>query len=47
MSKTNLNATKIMIIRHVEKPSSALPQVPPYGVTDTGDQDPESLTIQG
>lgn len=44
MSKTNLNATKIMIIRHAEKPPSA---PPPYGVLDTGDQDPESLTIQG
>jgi hypothetical protein len=47
MSRTNLNTTKIMIIRHAEKPSSVLPYVPPYGVTDTGDQDPESLTTQG
>lgn len=47
MGKTNLNATKIIIIRHAEKPSSAPPHVPPYGVSDTGDQDPESLTTQG
>jgi hypothetical protein len=47
MSKTNFNATKIMIIRHAEKPSSAAPDVPPYGVSDTGDKDSESLTIQG
>lgn len=47
MSETNLNAIKIMIIRHAEKPPSAPPYGPPYGVLDTGDQDPESLTIQG
>ncbi len=47
MSKTNLNATKIMIIRHAEKPSSAAPDDTPYGVSDTGDKDTESLTIHG
>jgi hypothetical protein len=47
MSNTNFNATKIMIIRHAEKPSSDDPDVPPYGVSDIGDKDPESLTIRG
>ena len=47
MNETNLNATKIMIIRHDEKPPSAPPHGPPYGVLDTGVQDSESLTIQG
>jgi hypothetical protein len=47
MNKINLNATKIMIIRHAEKPSSDDPDDTPYGVSDIGDKDPESLTIQG
>ena len=36
--------TKIMIIRHAEKPPSI---GEPFGVTAEGDQDVESLTIQG
>jgi hypothetical protein len=38
------STTKIMIIRHAEKPPSI---GEPFGVTAAGDQDVESLTIQG
>jgi hypothetical protein len=37
-------ATKIMIIRHAEKPPAT---GQPFGVTVEGAQDVESLTIQG
>lgn len=37
-------ATKIMLIRHAEKPPS---NPPPHGVNTTGDHDKESLIIQG
>ena len=37
-------ATKIMIIRHAEKPP---PSNDPAGVTPAGTQDPESLIVQG
>ena len=37
--------TKIMIIRHGEKPMDK--HVPPYGVTPDGEHDWESLTVQG
>jgi hypothetical protein len=37
-------ATKIMLIRHAEKPPN---NPPPSGVNSTGDQDEESLIIQG
>jgi hypothetical protein len=37
-------ATKIMIIRHAEKPPAS---GKPFGVTVEGDQDVESLTIEG
>jgi hypothetical protein len=37
-------ATKIMIIRHAEKPPA---NGQPFGVTVEGDQDAESLTIEG
>jgi hypothetical protein len=40
----NPTTTKIMIIRHAEKPPSI---GEPFGVTAAGDQDLESLTIQG
>jgi hypothetical protein len=36
--------TKIMIIRHAEKPQDS---GPPFGVTAAGDQDVESLIIEG
>jgi hypothetical protein len=39
-------ATKIMIIRHAEKPTTT-PPPPTYGVTITGAQDPDSLIVQG
>ena len=39
-----LTTTKIMIIRHAEKPPSI---GEPFGVTALGDQDVESLTIEG
>src|SRR5215211_6707860 len=37
-------ATKIMLIRHAEKPLS---DPPPYGVTSDGEREKESLTIRG
>jgi hypothetical protein len=33
-----------MIIRHAEKPTGT---GAPYGVTDAGEQDPESLIVDG
>ena len=35
---------KIMVIRHGEKPQGA---IPPYGVTTAGEQDANSLLVQG
>jgi hypothetical protein len=40
-------ATKIMIIRHAEKPPDPPSPPPPYGVNANGTQDAESLIIQG
>ena len=37
--------TKIMIIRHGEKPT--IKNQPPFGVTQDGEQDWESLTVRG
>jgi len=53
MSSTNTRATKIMIIRHAEKPPDPPPPppafapLPPYGVNANGTQDAESLVVQG
>lgn len=44
MAPPNPSATKIMIIRHAEKPSG---KGAPYGVNSDGVGDPESLTVQG
>ena len=38
------SATKIMVIRHAEKPPAS---GAPHGVTIKGDQDPQSLIVQG
>lgn len=48
MSTAKTTASKIMIIRHAEKPPEppkATP--PPYGITIDGVQDPESLIVRG
>lgn len=37
-------ATKIMVIRHAEKPSN---DPPPHGVTSKGEREPESLVVRG
>jgi hypothetical protein len=37
-------ASVIMLIRHAEKPPAS---GPPFGITANGQQDPESLTVQG
>src|ERR1041384_526007 len=44
MPQTNQNATKIMIIRHAEKPASP---PPPHGVDVKGDDNKDSLIVQG
>jgi hypothetical protein len=44
MSKTLRQATKIMVIRHAEKPSNS-PLT--YGVTLEGERESESLTVRG
>lgn len=44
MSKTLRQATKIMLIRHAEKPANS---PPPYGVTAEGERESESLTVRG
>ena len=57
MTPSAPSATKIMIIRHAEKPPDPPPTpppafaqfapLPPYGVSSNGTQDAESLVIQG
>ena len=44
MSEATREATKIMIVRHAEKPSN---DPPPYGVTAEGERESESLTARG
>ncbi|HKY41805.1 MAG TPA: hypothetical protein VJM50_01815 [Pyrinomonadaceae bacterium] len=44
MTQTNSNATKIMIIRHAEKPP---PNPPPNGVNSAGEIASDSLIVQG
>ena len=44
MSETLRRATKIMLIRHAEKP---LNSHAPYGVTPDGEREKESLTVRG
>ena len=44
MSQPLRQATKIMLIRHAEKPINFQP---PYGVTCEGERDGESLTVRG
>jgi broad specificity phosphatase PhoE len=39
-----MTSTKIMVIRHAEKPAES---GFPTGVLETGEQDPESLTVRG
>jgi hypothetical protein len=43
-SSVTPTATKIMLIRHAEKPPS---NPPPHGIDINGDQDTESLIVQG
>ncbi|HKR00500.1 MAG TPA: hypothetical protein VJT09_07490 [Pyrinomonadaceae bacterium] len=43
MTSSQRQATKIMIIRHAEKPSDP----PPHGVTADGEREKESLTVRG
>jgi hypothetical protein len=50
MGKPNPIATKIMIIRHGEKPAKPKPHTPhgpPFGVNKNGIQDVHSLLVQG
>lgn len=44
MSEATREATKIMVVRHAEKPSG---DPPPYGVTAEGERESESLTVRG
>ncbi len=44
MSKPLRRATKIMVIRHAEKPPD---NPPPYGITIEGEHEKESLTARG
>ena len=44
MGETARHATKIMLMRHGEKPLS---DPPPYGVTAGGERESESLTVRG
>ena len=44
MSEILPKATKIMVIRHAEKPPGS---PPPYGVTSEGEREKESLTVRG
>jgi len=43
-NKPRRRAKKIMLIRHAEKPTTA---DPPYGVTENGKRESESLTVRG
>ena len=44
MGETARHATKIMLMRHGEKPTG---DPPPYGVTVDGERESESLTVRG
>lgn len=44
MKKTKRRPTKILLIRHAEKPAK---DSPPYGVTQKGDRSKESLEVRG
>lgn len=44
MSEQTRRATKIMLIRHAEKPPGS---PPPHGVTEEGEREDESLTVRG
>jgi hypothetical protein len=44
MNEDLRQATKIMVIRHAEKPAS---DPPPHGVTFKGEREKESLTVRG
>ena len=44
MGETARHATKIMLVRHGEKPTN---DPPPYGVTVDGERESESLTVRG
>src|SRR5262249_18240640 len=44
MSRANPNAAKVMVGRHAEKPADS---GSPFGVAVDGNQDPESLIVQG
>ena len=44
MGKRRPRATKIMLVRHAEKPAKV---PPPYGVTRKGDRSKESLEVRG
>jgi len=44
MSGPLRRATKIMVIRHAEKPTS---HPPPYGITLEGVREKESMTVRG
>ncbi|MBA2732373.1 MAG: hypothetical protein H0U54_05730 [Acidobacteria bacterium] len=44
MSEVLRQATKIMVVRHAEKPSNS---PPPYGITLEGERERESLTVRG
>jgi broad specificity phosphatase PhoE len=44
MNEALRQATKIMVIRHAEKPAN---DPPPYGVTVEGEREKESLTVLG
>lgn len=44
MKKTSRRATKILLIRHAEKPAK---DPPPFGVTVVGDRSKESLEVRG
>jgi hypothetical protein len=47
MSTLTIRATKIMIIRHGEKPADLKPHGPPFGVNVDGIRDLHSLIAQG
>lgn len=47
MSKTKPRATKVMIIRHADKPPEPPKEPPPFGVTREGTQDEQALIVRG